>query len=92
MNKYVPSKIKSSSICQPLINCTLKQMRMCEQQSYNKARSTNLPGYWLYYKQLKKKCKKNAINHTTSICQISYMSPMKMAKRRTLQLYKIISH
>ena len=58
MNTYVPSKIKSSSNHQPWINCTLKQLRMFKQQSYNKTTSTNLPTHWLYYRQLKKEMQK----------------------------------
>ena len=81
MNTYVPSKIKSSSIRQPWINRTLKQLRRHKQQSYNKARSTNLPEHWLHYKQLKKEmqkeCRKSYNEYMSNIIHESYENGKK---------------
>ena len=72
MNTYVQSKIKSSSIRQPWINYT----------GINNKVTTKLIYQHICY--IISNSKKNAVNHTMSVCQIAYKSPIKMAKRKFL--------
>ena len=94
-NEYVCA-IYVSSTYQSWINHTLKQLRRHKQLSYNKPdQLIYIPAHWLYYNQSKKEMQKNAVNPTTSTCQISYVRASvlwKWQKEKTFQLYKITPH
>jgi len=76
IDKHVPHKVKSEKNRKPWINHNLKRLRRKKQQSYNRARSTNLPAHWSHYRRLKKEmqkeCRSSFNEYMSSIIHESY--------------------